>query len=215
MKLTTIPFSGFYNSIHSDEVNQAEQNMFTDRDTGCHRNEGLEMALWRSCNYRKVFEAYAKSYAENFGRAIGIKSMVFDELSSPKEYNFTTDRIFVQISEEDLAWLYDTCDKVKLAARAKERFTSRDGFISFYNPDITEWVPFEFWDANQIGTLMEVVADDTLGSSDGFEQWEELECVDREAVEGWISDATPNIQRLYKIHDYLETRAHRETLEAA
>ena len=42
MILTTIPFAGFYNSIHNNNIEQAENQLFTD-DTG-ENNDLLKKA---------------------------------------------------------------------------------------------------------------------------------------------------------------------------
>lgn len=205
--LTTIPFSGFYESAHSSAIDDAEEWMFTDRDSGTHPNEGLNTALWRDCNYQGVHNLYARDYCENFGRWLKIESLKFDELNSPREYNFTTDRIFATLSKADATHLYNSVPYDKLKAKARERHTSRDGFASFYSPDILAWGPVETWDHNQLGTLMEVVADEEAGGMFGSN--DELELVDQERVGDWIAKCTPSAPRLYKLHDYLETRAHR------
>lgn len=94
-----------------------------------------------------------------------------------------------------------------LKERAAEKFTSRDGFSSFYSPDVEDWGPIDKRDCNQVGTLIECEA------GTDFDQFKELYLMDdahgNGNIETWLSDSTSNIQRLYKIHDYLETRAHR------
>ena len=37
----------------------------------------------------------------------------FDSLKSPREYNFATDRIFIKISENEIARIFEACDKKK------------------------------------------------------------------------------------------------------
>jgi len=209
MKLTTIPFSGFYDSIHSDNIDDAERQMFEDRDDG-NELPGAEVlfsALFRSCNYRAVRNAYAKDYCENFGRWLKIDSLKFDELKSPRFYNFETDRIFAYLSEADVIRLYNSMPYDKLEALAVKKFTSRDGLSSFYNPDILTWGPVETWDHNQIGTILELAAEEESGD---FDSYAEHELVNTERIEQWISGATPDIKRLYKIHEYLELRNKRE-----
>ena len=218
MMLTSIPFSGFYYSQHSANIDRAVTDMFTDRDTGCTPNGGLEMALFNTCDYRKVYTSYARSYCEDFGDWLGIKSLKFDELSSPREYNFTTDRIFAKVTLKDLYRVKREVTPLGLAAMAKEMFTSRDGFSSFYSPDVKSWGGLAGWDVNQCGCLLAAYAGEMSRGSDGFDQWAEHDLMDEAQSNGyfeiWIEDATSNISRLYKIHDYLETRAHRVPVTA-
>lgn len=208
--LTTISFCGFYDSIHSSNIDYAIEQMFSDRDTGCQRNEGLEMALFNKCHYSAVYKAYAKEYVENFAREFEIPSLIFDELNSPKFYNFTTDRIFATVTLEDLLKIKNTVPLEEFKDMAKLMFTSRDGFSSFYDPDIDSWDDIEHWDANQCGCLIAAYADYERG---GFDQYAENDLMEDSRGNGlyeqWIDSATPGIDRLYKIHDYLEVRAAR------
>jgi hypothetical protein len=216
MMQTLIPFSGFYSSLHSDNVDQTVTQLFADRDTGCNPNEGLEMALSRTCNYKQVYANYAKAYCENFGAWLGIPSLKFEELSSPREYNFTTDRIFAKVSLKDLYKVKREVLPTALAERAKSMLTSYDGFMSYYSPDVKSWGGLANWDANQCNCLLAAYADEVTGGD--FDQWAEHGLMDGLSGNGffdrWIEAATFNIQRLYKIHDYLETRAHRASVTA-
>lgn len=209
-------FSGFYESVHSQAVNDAEQQMFTDRDTGCTRNEGLEMALFDICNYHDVYSLYAKEYAVNFGEYFKIK-LEFDKMRSPREYNFTTDRIFVNIPRDEAYRIRGLTDEKLLRETAREMFTSRDGFMSFYSPDIDRWGEVEDWDHNQLGCLLTAYANQEWvgmpGEDNGFDQWAEYELMSPDFENGqpenWISQCSPGVERLYKIHDYLEARSKR------
>lgn len=211
--LTTIPFSGFYNSLHDSEIDQTIEQMFSDRDTGSETNPGLESALFNNCDFRKVHTSYAADYCENFAEEFKLPSLKFESLNSPREYNFATDRIFANIELSDLREALRRVDKSELAKLAREKFTSRSGFISFYNPDVNTWGDLTTWDHNQCGTLLECLADQETSDSDGFTSYTEFDLMERARCNGrlnsWVESATPNIQRLYKIHDYLETRAAR------
>ena len=46
-------------------------------------------------------------------------------------------------------------DKDVFRSTIKERFTSRDGFISFYPNRVEDWPDLEEWDHNHVGTLLE------------------------------------------------------------
>lgn len=133
--LTTIPFSGFYDSLHSGAVDQAIEQMFAN-DRGVP-NKGLISALQSRCRYQQVYVNYAKFYVEAFANKFKITSLKFDELSSPREYNFTTDRIFAGISLEDARRIHSETSTAALAKLSHDEFTSRDGFASFYDADVS------------------------------------------------------------------------------
>ena len=85
---------------------------------------------------------------------------------SPREYNFETDRIFIEIEEnhavdfiEHIVQNY----KKELEKKIEDRFRSRSGFISFYKNSIDLWAKdFKEWDCNMIGTCFELFDFDEL-----------------------------------------------------
>lgn len=187
--LAVIPFSGFYNSWHDQSLDDALNQMFSD-DQG-NVNGDLAFRAWEATNWKKVREAYAKDYAENFGAAMELPSLEFDELRSPREYNFTTDRIFVRISIEDVGNAWVRVDREALTKVCEEMFTSRSGFSSFYNPDWTTWGYIEDWDHNQIFALLTALAEQN--------RWDEDQAMEHARCNGefdnWIYDAMSEPER--------------------
>ena len=165
-----IPFSGFYESWYSDELNSVEER---EVEYFCEENDDIDKdwlanEMWRFQDIRKAEVAICPAYVdafndhmfETFDLQLGL---TFSDMSSPKEYNFTTDRIFAHISEEKALELYQSVGMQLLAKTIKERFTSCDGFISFYSNRLEDWLckPLSEWDHNELGTLLEaLVADD-------------------------------------------------------
>lgn len=212
--LTTIPFQGFYYSIHDQELDQALERQYSDRATGTHVNKALMQRASDDCNWSHVHEEYARAYCSAFGARFALDGLVFDELNCPKEYNFATDRIFARIPVETASRVLSHTDDKRLRELAKERFTSRSGFISSYSPDIEDWGPIEGWDHNQVGTLLAAYADqESNNEMDGFDQFAEYSLMERDQcngyIEQWINEASPNAARLLRIHDYLQDRAER------
>ena len=209
--LTTVPFSGFYDSLHSSEVDQVIEQMFS--DDNCEPNEGLSSSLQNLCNYRQVYVNYAKCYVEAFAEEFKISSLKFDELNSPREYNFTTDRIFAEISLEDADRIRSETSAAGLAKQAHDQFTGRDGFASFYDADVNTWGPLSTWDHNQVGVLLQAYVREQVGAFDEFDIWAEYGLMDAAFSNGnldnWITEATPGIDRLFKIYNYLQARAAR------
>lgn len=93
---------------------------------------------------------------EVLGGEIGL-DLKFESIISPKQYNFTTDRLFCNVLESELLNLYNLVDKKILAETIKEKFTSYDGFISFYDNDINagSWQFPAKYDHNQWETVIE------------------------------------------------------------
>lgn len=202
--LATIPFSGFYQSIHDATIDCAVESPSCGKDN-------IRDALYGCCNFQHTYEQYASRYAEHFLSAIRAPGK-FDELIRPKYYNFTTDRIVVRLSEQ---W---ACGLVKymkrrpeLDAMAKDWFTSRPGFISHYPNDWRKW-PEDVgrWDLNHMGC--------TLAAFCQLHRSEVLESFDADFteelsgnghLENWLLYRAPRAQRWASIAHYLQQREER------
>lgn len=210
MILTAIPFAGFYNSIHSSNIDDAENQLFTDYDTGIQNNDGLQAQFFDKCDYSQVFKKYAAAYADKFADDFKIPSLKFVELDSPREYNFSTDQIVCSISRADLRAIYKATDREKLTTHVKQECTSRSGFISFYDPDLKTWGYVDKWEQPQIKLLLDVHCSNKVGD---FSEYE-LYCMEHHSSNGcfenWLCDACPISDQLYTVHNYLQTRGARK-----
>lgn len=156
-----IPFSGFYESWYSDELDDVEKN---EVEYYCEEHdvdeEWLANEMWRFQDIRKAEQVICPVYVDTFNDFIAETfnlqlGLTFSDMSSPKEYNFTTDRIFAHISDDAVQALFDAVDTPALRKTIRDRFTSRDGFISFYSNNLENWLeqPLSEWDHNELGTL--------------------------------------------------------------
>ena len=81
---------------------------------------------------------YCKRYTEALGSELEL-DLVFDEMTSPREYNFSTDRLFATIPATQLRKIRREVEKhEEWPERIRDRFTSYDGFYSFYSNDYTD-----------------------------------------------------------------------------
>jgi len=204
--ITTIPFDGFYESVHSSNIDFAEEGLFQN-DRGDANGPLNERFYWLA-NYSHVLAKYAQDYAETFAREFEI-DLKFESLSSPREYNFTTDRIFCEISRKEVRRLFREVNKIALYKLAKERFTSRDGFSSFYDPYWKNWGSVDKWDHNQIGTLIAAF----VGDFDEGDLMQDVDC--NGDLTNWLYESVPadkkaELDRLCHIHDYLREREGRK-----
>lgn len=212
--LATIPFSGFYCSYHDSQMDDALERAFQDQNghdqpwtakLGEHFHSKMD---WHEAQCQ-----YAKDYVAAFSDYIGVP-MEFESMQSPREYNFTTDRIFVNIKNEDFWAMWKKLQRDNFVAKCKERFTNRSGFISFYNPDFRYWKNMAEWDFNQFGTVTEAYADQ-VAQEKSFTTFDEQENSIVEDFSGngnidnylWGNCKEGN--RLSKIHEYLSQRAER------
>lgn len=213
MKLeTTIPFSGFYESIHSHELDYALENLF-ENDTGDINQQLFELA-YNKINWSDVHKDYAKAYTEALATECNLESLKFTDLVSPKYYNFTTDRIFCSIDLSEVEKIYNAIPKEELESKIKDRFTSYDGFISYYSNDLEDWeTDLSKWDHNQIGTLLECYID--LHFGDSLTSIQESELLDpvNELSYHLLHKHNEGLNRLVDLNDYLNKRNERSSAQ--
>ena len=172
---TTIPFDGFYNSyISSDIEHQIGQQIEWDSDI-YDLNEDEQQVLEdsylsvnRSYFYNQIAEHYTDLYIDALNerlKGFTLKAK-FNLLTNPREYNFETDRIFIEIEKNhciDFIKYIIKYYKKELEKKIQDRFTSRSGFISSYKNSLDLWTKdYSEWDHNQIGTCFELFDFDEL-----------------------------------------------------
>lgn len=168
-----LPFPGFYNTWYSDEIDNIEEREvehIVSGEAGWEFPEevterDIAGMMYKYADHFAMFRQVASEYPEYFSTYLQGEtslniSLKFKDMTSPREYNFETDKVFAEISLEDVLALYEFVGEAKLRKRAEEMFTSRSGFISFYDPDIDEWGPIEGWDHNQLYCLLSAVMKD-------------------------------------------------------
>ena len=157
-----LPFPGFYESELTEETDCAESVLACNlEEDGDWSAEWLNENLWCCVDYRAAHAAIAVQYTAELAGAISDAqprkiALEFECLDSPREYNFTTDRLFAFIALDDLTYMQATTKPETFAATLLERFSPRSGFIPFYSANAATWndKPLETWDANEAGTLL-------------------------------------------------------------
>lgn len=139
--------------------------------------------------YRKIAESYVAAFDHLAGEAFGMTvpdtrskwtwtedgqsvvtpepyarpsiGMTFESMDSPREYNFTTDRVYGLVPLKTMREIFRRSkaeNHETLAAVVRDTFTSYDGFASFYSPDLDSWLAkagrLQDWDHNELGTLL-------------------------------------------------------------
>lgn len=163
---TCIPFCGFYDSWASGIMDRDEENELEYAFEGLHRCSQNEKEYDRlqkvygdlimsGVDYQKGRLDIARQYVNQAERELETP-LTFSELDSPREYNFSTDRIFCTAKLGDLKKLMNAIPKEAIAKEVKERFTSYDGFCSHYSNDYDNWLAegVENFDHNQWETVI-------------------------------------------------------------
>jgi hypothetical protein len=149
--IVKIPFYGFYNSIHSENIDQAVNSDIE------NLTEDQQNDISTDFNYtNKLLNLYSKLYLKHISKILDIE-LIFESLQKPKEYNFETDSIFAYISEEDLLKINSNINLKLLTEYIKVNFVNHDGFISHYSNDISNWnTNILEWDHNQLYCLIDL-----------------------------------------------------------
>lgn len=214
-KLVQIPFQGFYESAFSAMIDDAMEQYWQYNDSGDHAEPD---EVYFNTNYRRIQNKMVKSYVESFntqyedltGVTLGAE---FESMESPREYNFSTDRIFVWLPDLTIAALFTASEAnnhVELAKHIKDNCTSYSGFHSWYSNDFGDWLakPVNTWDHNEYKILLEAVLN--IGNSQrdidhAFDPWDLFEFERGNGIfDQWIYEAMPkkltefaDIQREY------------------
>lgn len=214
---TTVPFQGFYNTIHDSQCDDTLERMLSD-SSGCHPvREHFAEKIFDHVDWHKVHLAYAQEYVENLAHKYKI-ALKWEKMISPREYNFTTDRLFADITQKEVRRIYKLVDKERFHALIKQEFTSRDGFMSYYPNSIDRWPPIPQWDWNHVGTLIaayvEQVAQEERGS-DGFDQFAEYGLMEDSFSNGFMDEELYKAldaegRRIADVANYLRRREERQ-----
>lgn len=185
-----IPFAGFYETWHDAEFDNYLEYMFDPEGCGADYAGPLAQRFFDTINWRAAQTAYAKDYAENFAAALGCKVCEWEEMVSPREYNFTTDRLFAKFDAVELRAMLTRADiRAELDTVAADIFTSRSGFISSYSPTVGDWgADLEDWDHNQRGALLQAAANVIIADGETFGQEQEFGLMSSECENGAIDD---------------------------
>lgn len=226
-----VPFQGFYDSWYSNAIDREEEE-FVDYEV--NENEDGERQhpeeirlteyelgdlLSSHTKYSTAYETVARNYVDAFARYVadelGLEfTLEFEEMTSPRYYNFETDRLFARVPFKTMARLF-AMSKAEghetLGTTIRDRFTSYDGFISHYDNTLETWAskPLRDWDHNELCTLLlaclkikgaegyEWPVFDALADSGFYGEWSEA--VDWQAFESAREDL-----RLEKLAQFKE-----------
>lgn len=127
-----ISFEGFYYSIYDSMVESIIDNEIQE---GYLKNDD-------DINYKNIFEAMAKNIFDDIieifideteVNSLNSSDIIYEGLSSPKYYNYSTDKLMAKISYNNYSLIYGKYiindDFVNYVNEASK---SRDGFASFY-----------------------------------------------------------------------------------
>lgn len=133
-------FEGFYNSYLdlSENIEVGEGD-----DYYLMNEEQFDEIDWNKTNENvsKFYLNYFKDELSDFFKSIGVLSLEFIKVDSPKYYNYSTDKLVCNIEIDKNVFVHELrkYNFDNWEQFLKDNFTSYDGFISFYPNDPNEW----------------------------------------------------------------------------
>ena len=161
---TILNFGGFYGSTHSLNIDKMIE-MYEEPNE--ETNETSEFD-----NYSELINDYTKCYVSFINELVGIE-LSFLELISPREYNFSTDKIEVECSKVDILKIIQYIKKNQLNEdfdeHANKATTSIGGYIPFYSLQ-------DVFKSENRGILLQLLLDTIISESgDEFESYYDIQ----------------------------------------
>ncbi len=148
-------FPGFYESHLSGLIDNEIEQAFE-----CNGEDVSE-----KIDYGATFEAISKVWVDVLNDELGT-SFVFHELWSPKEYNFITDRVMVEVADsKDIERLRAYHGSAECGRLIAEHMKQRPGFFPHWDddPNHEDWArPIEEWKGAQLSILLEALIEAEL-----------------------------------------------------
>jgi hypothetical protein len=111
-----LDFGGFYDSIHFDNIQDLIEYLDIKDD---------------NINYNETHKEYCKEFVNELNNYLEI-DLKFTGIYSPRFYNFETDKIEVEINENDYKKIIDNyLNNKECIEYINEASSSKDGFVSF------------------------------------------------------------------------------------
>lgn len=174
-----IPFMGFYESAHDADLDDAA--------------EGMSEAERDAIDWSSVHQNYAKEYAGQFLEFIKVPG-TFVDMKSPREYNFSTDTIAVEVEEAAMQAAFDRAVERGLDELIEQEMRERSGFIPFFSQDLDEWGPVATWNEAQCELVLRVLAAEETTNGE-WEQQDEIDLMEparcNGKFEGWLYSSLP------------------------
>lgn len=125
IKDVKLNFGGFYGSIHSDLIDSEIENIL----------ESENLRYDEICDYidfKAIYLEYSKRVVLDVNNNFDL-NLKFEQLIQPREYNFHTDEILVEMTMQDYNSLFLETDQSSLQLKIQDATTASSGYIPFYN----------------------------------------------------------------------------------
>jgi hypothetical protein len=175
-----VPFSGFYetshNAVFDGWLEYKQEMLMSDHGATLEQVRELAKKYWYCIDWQAVRVDYARAYCDNLVALVADVSrqyvtndkgkrelsppfklqLEFEELKSPRFYNYETDCIYAKIPLAQMEAMLAAIPPEKWREFVREQCTSYDGFISFYPANYDEWdKDLSEWGEARLGMVLE------------------------------------------------------------
>lgn len=126
-------FPGFYNS-YIDSDDEIESFLYSE-------NLGYDQINFDFEAWQKECSLYACEFISIWLADLGVLSVEFQEIISPKYYNFSTDSVNckIEIDTQKICW-YIHNNFENFREYIYDNYSNKSGFISSYSNQVSDWV---------------------------------------------------------------------------
>lgn len=152
-------FAGFYGTIYEYNNEDFDIESYNEEN---NTNLNYDDFEWDYSDYReRIAKRFVSEIESELNMYFPIK-ITYQNIQSPKYYNFTNDSINISV-EVDLNKLIDLIKENNNEAEKYflDNYTSRDGFISFHSNDINDWINIKYIledDKHRVGAIIDCLA---------------------------------------------------------
>ena len=155
MKVNTfLPiFSGFYGSVWDEQDFYGEDEYY---------NLPADKSFDDFVDWSAYHEHIAKEMCSEVESLLSdfVKGITFQSISSPKYYNFGNDSINCEVDIQEAKVHFYLDENIDAFAKyIKDRYTSRDGFISYYSNNYLDWLTEWSIDEHMVGAVLEFICE--------------------------------------------------------
>ena len=151
-------FPGFYNTIFETDTEESEIEYYNEQ----RAERGLPPLEYHDFTFDYATRNYeiAQCACEFIKQALakfGVLDVAMEKVVSPRQYNFTNDSIDCVITYDEAVvqkYINEHIEEFKQYLRG--RYTSRDGFASFYSADVEDWKEWS-GDKHMVGSVLDFI----------------------------------------------------------
>jgi hypothetical protein len=144
-------FSGFYGSVW-DDVDFYGEDDYYQLPEGMYFDDMVDWDLYHETIARKMCD-----FVEEELRPF-VSEITFERIASPRFYNFENDSIYIDVEfDVEMVNNYLLANNNEFDEYLEQRYTSRDGFTSFFSNSSKAWFGVWHGDNHMVGAVLDFI----------------------------------------------------------